>query len=435
MNARTLPLTAACLLAAALPAWAEDWPQWQGPNRDNVSKEKGLLQSWPTGGPKLLWTYDEAGAGYAGPAAVGDRLYILGTRGDVENLLAIDVGTGKEVWASPVGPYLANGSTKKYGIGPRSTPTVDGDHIYALGSQGDLVCVDTADGKQVWKVSLPEDLKGQMMSGWGWSESPLVDGDKVVCSPGGGKGTLAALDKKTGSVVWRSKDLTDPAAYSSIVVSEAGSVRQYVQLTGKGIVGVRASDGTLLWRLPKPEYRTAVIPTPIVRGDLVYATVDYGAGCDLLKLSPADPAGFKVQDLYDRTTQKNVQDKHEGVVLIGDSIYGYSDPQGKPGQWVCQELKTGKLRWTSQKLGRGSITCADGRLYCYTEADGTAALAEPNTSGWKEDGRFTIPRHAQTRQFNNNIWPHPVVANGHLYLRDQELIFCYDVKDHGAGAQ
>ncbi|HJT77783.1 MAG TPA: PQQ-binding-like beta-propeller repeat protein [Gemmataceae bacterium] len=433
MNARTLSLLAACLLAAALPAQAEDWPQWQGPNRDNVSKEKGLLQSWPKGGPKLLWTYDEAGNGYAGPAVVGDRLYILGTRGDTETLLAIDVGTGKEVWASPIAPYLANGSTKHYGIGPRSTPTVDGDRIYALGSQGDLVCVETNGGKQVWKVSLPADLKGQMMSGWGWSESPLVDGDHVICSPGGSKGTLAALDKKSGSVVWRSKELTDPAAYSSIVISEAGGVRQYVQLTGKGIVGVAAKDGKLLWRVSKPEYRTAVIPTPIVHGDLVYTTVDYGAGCDLLKLTPQGEGGIAAQELYERTAQKNLQDKHEGVVLVGDSIYGYSETNR--GQWVCQALETGKVRWGSKQLGRGSVTCADNRLYCYTETDGTAALAEPNPSGWKEHGRFTIPRHTAHRQFNNNIWPHPVVANGHLYLRDQEFIFCYDVKDHGAGAQ
>jgi outer membrane protein assembly factor BamB len=433
MNARTLPCFAACLLATTLPVRAEDWPQWQGPNRDNISKEKGLLQSWPTGGPKLFWTFEEAGNGYAGPAIVGDRLYILGTRGDAETLFAIDVGTGKEVWTSPIAPYLATGHTKSYGIGPRSTPTVDGDHIYALGSQGDLVCVATSDGKQVWKVSLPADLKGQMMSDWGWSESPLVDGDKVVCSTGGSKGSVAALDKKTGSVLWRSKEVTDPAAYSSVVISEAGGVRQYVQLTGKGIIGVRASDGKLLWHLPKPDYRTAVIPTPIVRGDLVYTTTDYGAGCDLLKLSPADPAGFKVQDLYDRATQKNVQDKHEGVVLIGDFIYGYSETNR--GQWVCQDLMTGKIRWASRKLGRGSVTCADNRLYCYTDTDGTAALAEPNPSGWKEHGRFTIPRHPAHRQYNNNIWPHPVVANGHLFLRDQEFIFCYDVKDHGASAQ
>jgi outer membrane protein assembly factor BamB len=427
MNARTLPLLAAGLLAAAVPVLANDWPQWRGPDRNEVSRETGLLKSWPSDGPKLLWTYEKLGAGYAGPAVVGDRLYILGMRGKSEHVIALDVNGGNEAWTSEIAPYLSTGSTENYGIGPRSTPAVEGDNLYALGSQGLLVCVGTADGKQAWKVSLPQDLQGQMMSGWGWSESPLVDGDKVLCTPGGKKGALAALDRKTGSVLWRSTDVTNQAAYSSIVLAEVGGVRQYVQVVNKAVVGVAARDGKKLWEYPKPEHRTAVIPTPIVRDDTVYVTAGYGIGCDLLHIVPQGQE-FKVEEQYGSDARKAVENKHGGVVLVADYVYGWTDSGGR---WVCQELKTGKIVWESRDLGRGSVTYADGHLYCYAESDGTVALVRASPDGWKENGRFKIPR---TRK-KGSIWAHPVVANGRLYLRDQDLLFCYDVKDHAAGSR
>jgi outer membrane protein assembly factor BamB len=406
------------------PALANDWPQWQGPARDNVSKETGLLRNWPKEGPKLLWNYEKTGVGYAGPAIVGDRLYILGNRDGTEYVLALDVKTGKEVWAAAIGPYLSTGSTERYGIGPRSTPTVDGDALYALGSQGTLACIATVDGKLHWKVSLPQDLGGQMMSLWGWSESPLVDGDKVICTPGGKKGTLAALDRKDGKVLWRSTGVTQAAGYSSVVISEACGLRQYVQNTAKSVVGVAAQDGKVVWEYSKPEFRTAVIPTPIARDDTVYFTVGYGVGCDLLHLTRQDGT-IKVESLYDREARKSVENKHEAVALVGDYIYGWSD---SAKGWVCQEFKTGKVVWQSRALGRGSVTCADGHLYCYSEDNGTVVLLRASPDGWKEDGRFHIPRNKK----KGSIWTHPVVANGRLYLRDQDLLFCFDVKDHAA---
>jgi outer membrane protein assembly factor BamB len=431
MNPRTLlPLTA-CLLAA-LPARAADWPQWRGPDRTDVSKETGLLKSWPKEGPKLLWTYKDAGNGYSGPAIVGDRLYTLGARGDTEYVIALDLkgvkdGTVKEAWSAKVGPRF----NESRGDGPRSTPTVDGDVLYALSpsgpkgdSQGELVCVELAGGKIKWQKSLRKDLGGKMMSGWGYSESPLVDGEQLICTPGGKQGTLAALNKKTGDVIWRSKELTDDAGYSSVVAADLGGVRQYVQTTKEAVAGVAAKDGKLLWRFPKPEYRTAVIPTPIVRDNLVYVTAGYGVGCDLLQINP-EGQGFKAERLYDRDARKLTENKHGGVVLVGDHIYGWSDSGNR---WVCQELKTGKQAWESKALGRGSITCADGCLYCYSEDNGTCVLIEATPTAWKETGRFTIPQQKKP----GSIWPHPVVANGRLYLRDQDLIFCYDVKDHGA---
>jgi outer membrane protein assembly factor BamB len=419
MNKLTLPLLGCLLLAG--PAAADDWPQFRGPDRSNVSKETGLLKTWLRGGPKLLWTATDAGIGYSGPAIVGDRLYTLG--GDETNdfVIAFDVRSGKKLWSTPIGAFVRNG----YGSGPRCTPTVDGDRLYALGSAGGLACLKADTGEKVWLVNLTgRDGLGGGKPNWNYSESPLVDGDQVVCTPGGNQGTLAALDKKDGKLLWRSERLTDPAGYSSVVVAEVGGMRQYVQQTMRGVAGVAAKDGRLLWYFPNPKYRTAVIPTPIVHDNYVYAVAGYRAGASLLKLSPDGKGGVRAQQLYDEDSRSLMDDKHEGVVLVGKSVYGWSDRAG----WLCQNFLTGKKVWASKQFGRGSVTCADGMLYCYGEEDGTAVLVPASPTGWKEAGRFTIPRHTARREYQSNIWTHPVVANGRLYLRDQELIFCYDVK-------
>jgi outer membrane protein assembly factor BamB len=275
-----------------------------------------------------------------------------------------------------------------------------------------------------------------MMSGWGYSESPLVDGDQVVCSPGGDEGTLAALDKKTGKVIWRSKELKDKATYSSIVVAEIGGVRQYVQLTHRhgndgGIVGVAAKDGKLLWYYPRPGYTTAVVPTPIVRGNLVYATSGYGAGCDLLRIE-RQGGEFKAEQLYSKKNRRNMQNQHGGVVLVGDHVYGYSDHYGL----VCQEFKTGANAWEEgNKVTKGSLTCADGRLYYYDESEGNVSLVATNPERFTLEGQFVIPRKTSKSRKGGGIWTHPVVANGCLYLRDQELIFCYDIREQRVGGR
>lgn len=420
MKTRMLPPVLCAGLAVLLLA-AADWPQWRGPERNDVSKETGLLKTWPKAGPKLKWTCEETGIGYSGPAVVGDRLYVLGSDEKNEFLLALDVGSGKKVWSSGVGAFFKNG----YGSGPRSTPTVEGGQVVALGADGTLGCFDAATGAKQWTVKLTDAAIGGSRPFWGYSESPLVDGDHVICSPGGGKGTLAALDKKTGEVLWRSKELTDNAGYSSIVVAELSGVRQYVQQTMKGIAGISPEDGKLLWYFANPDYRTAVVPTPLLYNGEVYAVAGYGAGASLLKFERAD-GKFKVEQLYSQAARKLMDNKHGGVVAVGDYVYGWSDAKG--GKWVCQELRTGKEVWSSTKLGRGSVTCADGNLYCYSEKDGTCVLAAASPDGWNETGRFTIPRHTQRRERADNVWTHPIVANGRLYLRDQELLFCFDVK-------
>jgi outer membrane protein assembly factor BamB len=409
----------ALLLPLCLALAAADWPQWRGPDRTDVSRETGLLKAWPKGGPKLLWTHDEAGAGYAGFSVVGERLYSMGAWKGKEHVFALDVKSGKRLWSAEVGPRFDN----PWGGGPRSTPTVASGLVFALGAQGNLVCVKADSGEVVWKKALVDDLDGaQPNMNWGYSESPLLDGNRVIVTPGGPGGTLAALDKKTGKVLWRSKDWTDEANYSSAVVATFGGVRQYVQMTGESVAGVRAKDGKLLWRYARAQ--RIVVPTPIVFDNLVYVTSGYGAGCQLLEVSAS---GGKF-DCEERYSNRNLVNNHGGVVRVGPRAFGYCDRNG----WVCQKLEDGSLVWRETRaLGKGSLTCADGLLYCVTEEDGTVALVEAIPKRWREKGRFTIPRRTKLprpRNARNNVWVHPVVANGRLYLRDQELIFCYDVK-------
>jgi outer membrane protein assembly factor BamB len=423
----------ACLPALALPAVTAapapseapryDWPQWRGPDRTDVSKETGLLQDWPAGGPKLLWTCDEAGTGFSGPSVVGDRLFSMGADEQTEYVFCLDVKNGKKLWSAPAGPRLENG----WGDGPRCTPTVDGNRVYALAGKGNLVCLGLSKGDKAWEKNLPKDLGGGV-PGWGYCESPLVDGDKVVVTPGGAKGTVAALDKKSGDVLWRSKGFTDGAHYSSLVIGNAGGIKQYVQMTGMSVAGVAADDGRLLWRWQySSQNLTAAIPTPVVQDDLVYSTAGYGAGCRLLKVVRDGESKEKAEEVY---ANKDMTNLHGGVVKVGEYLYGYSEGGG----WTCQDFKTGKAVWKGNKLGRGSLTCADGRLYLYSEGDGTCVLIEPSPDGWKEHGRFKIPRQTGLKRKSGHIWTHPVVANGRLYLRDQDLIFAFDVKA-GAGAQ
>jgi outer membrane protein assembly factor BamB len=423
MNRRLLG--PAVLLGLTVPAlaYADDWPQWQGPDRTNVSKETGLLKTWPAGGPKLLWTFENAGVGYSSPAVVGDRLYTLGQRGGQEFLFCLDVASGREAWATPVAQPYENG----YGGGPRCTPTIDGDSIFAESPRGDVVCLDLKTGAKRWAESLT--ALGGKVPNWGYSESPLVDGQKLIVTPGGARGAMAALDRNSGKVLWRSAGMTADAAYSSPVVSEAGGVRQYVQLTAQGAFGVAAADGKVLWKENVAGNRVATIPTPIVRGENVYVTSDYGAGCALIRLT-VEGGGVKSELVYSNKTMQNHQG---GVVLVGDHLYGWSGNVNSRGKWVCQEFQTGKATWEEEeRFGAGAITCAEGQIYCYSQKDGTVVRIDASPAGWKEAGRFQIPRQTRIPRGQGRIWARPVIANGRLYLRDQDLLFCYDLKDRSA---
>ncbi len=405
-------LTALLTLAMAVPhdlPAGLDWPGWRGPDRTDVSKETGLLKSWPAGGPKRVWLYENAGSGYSGPAIVAGKFFTSGTRDGNEILLILDADTGKELRVVKLGDVLDN----DWGDGPRGTPAVDGDRVYALSGRGNLVCIQIADGKELWRVTM-KSLGGDLPK-WGYAESVTVDGNKVLCTPGGSKGAIAALDKLTGKVIWQSKGFTPPAHYSSIVPATMHGVAQYVQRTETKVVGIKADDGKLLWETSFPG-RTAVIPTPIVRGNEVYVTAGYGSGSKMVRIGP----GHEVTTVYENKVMKN---HHGGVVLIGDYLYGHADPG-----WACQDFKTGEAVWMHRGFGKGAVGAADGMLYAVEEVSGAVVLVEASPTGWKESGRFTLDPQTKIRSSRGRIWTHPVISHGKLYLRDQDIIYCYDVK-------
>jgi outer membrane protein assembly factor BamB len=306
--------------------------------------------------------------------------------------------------------------------GSRSTPTVDGERVYALGTHGDLVCLEAATGKERWLKSLPRDFKGRMMSGWGYSESVLVDGDKVICTPGGDDAALVALNKDTGELLWKAAvPQCGGAAYASVVRAEVGGIAQYIQWLGTCLVGVAADDGKLLWRYKRTANNTANIPTPLVRGDLVFCSTGYGAGSALLRLVPQD-GGIEAREEY-FLPPNTLQNHHGGLVLVGDYVYGgQGHNEGFP---ICVELKTGKVAWHKDRgpgTGSAAIAYADGNVY-FRYDNGIMALIQATPNGYHLQGVFRLPAETGTPS-----WQHPVIANGKLYLRGQTCLHCYDIK-------
>ncbi|MFN7936571.1 MAG: PQQ-binding-like beta-propeller repeat protein [Bryobacteraceae bacterium] len=396
MRAIFLLLGISGLLAGA------DWPQWRGPNRDGISPEKGLLKSWPEGGPKQVWKTTGLGEGFSSFAVVKGRIYTQGQRENQEYVMAFDAATGKKLWETAAGTSFR----ERRGHGPRGTPTVDGTVLYALSADGTLVCLNLADGKQVWSHNIVERYRGEVPH-WGISESPLVDGDRVIVTPGGSDGTLVALNKKTGAPLWKTKG-SDAAAYSSPIIVQTGGVKQYVTLTSGGAVGVSAGTGELLWRYDKVANRTANIATPIYAKDHIFVSTDYGTGCALLKVGD----GGKASEVYFNREMKN---HYSSSVLVGDHLYGFSSQI-----LTAMNFLTGDVTWRDRTVGKGSVTLADGMLYVYSER-GQMALVEAAPDAYKEKGRFSIP----AGEFNT--WTPPVISNGRLYLREQDNLYSFDI--------
>ena len=398
------------LTASAAPG---DWPQWRGPNRDDISTETNLLKEWPADGPSLVWKGTGLGNGFSTVSVADGRIFTIGDQAAASFVVALNVSDGKVVWSAKLGKPGAPG----WGgfEGPRSTPTVSGYFVVAVGQWGEMVCPETATGKERWRKDYTKDFGGSRPE-WGFAESPLADGDKIVFTPGGEQGAIVALNKNTGAVVWRSTQFNDPAHYSSLIAADINGVRQYIQLTAASVVGVSASEGKLLWRAHR-KGETAVIPTPVYSDGFVYVTSSYGTGCNLFKISAAD-GKFAAEQVY---ANKVMVNHHGGVVKVGDFIYGYSDGKG----WTCQDFKTGTAKWQNkEKLGKGSLVCADGQLYLRQEDKaGTVALIDASPDGYKEHGRFNPPNRTEKQS-----WPHPVIAGGKLYLRDQDVLLCYDIQ-------
>jgi outer membrane protein assembly factor BamB len=415
MMNRRLSLIVCALVAAVGGASAGDWPQWRGPDHSDVSQEIGLLKTWPADGPKRVWLNENVGLGYSGFSIVDGKLFTMGAINeddkDNEYLICLDANTGEQKWKTKVGPTLGNG----WGNGPRGTPTVDGAYVYAMGGTGDVICAQTEDGKQLWTASMV-DLGGKAPQ-WGYCESVLVDGPRVVCTPGGGQGAIVALNKDDGKVLWRSTDLTAGAQYASIIPAKINGQAQYVQLFTDILAAVSPEDGKVLWTADWPG-KTAVIPTPIVKDNYIFVTSGYGVGCSLIEIDKDN----KSHEVY---FNKNMKNHHGGVLLLGDFVYGHSDGVG----WMCLNFKTGEVKWNERgALGKGCVTCADGMLYCIDEGNGEVALVEASPNGWNEHSRFKMAPQTSRRNPRGRIWTHPVVSNGKLYLRDQDLLYCYDVK-------
>lgn len=417
-------LVAVLLVLPCAAVSAEDWPGWRGPDRDGRSPETGLMEAWPEGGPPLAWSASGLGNGYSSLAVVGDRVYTLGDHGDTQHALALSRDEGKILWKTPIGPSHED----KY-IGARSTPTVDGDRIYVLSTEGELFCLNAANGEVRWQRSLPEDFGGVMMSirghSWKFAESPLVDGDRVVVTPGAADAALVALDKMTGKEIWKAKVPAlgekggDGAGYSSVVVSHGAGVKQYVQLMGRGVVGIEAETGRFLWGYNKVANDVANIPTPLVHGDHVFASTGYGTGAALLELSKTEN-GVDAEEVY-FLEGETFQNHHGGLILDDGTVYtGTGHNKGFP---LALDMAEGKVAWgpvRNEGEGSAAVTFADGRLYMRYQ-DGRMILVEANPEEYRERGSFEIP---DVQQFS---WSHPVVAGGKLWLREQDNLWVYDV--------
>lgn len=400
------------------PPSAAGWPQWRGVKRDGISAEKNLLKEWPEDGPRLLWRAKKIGNAYSGVVIAGDRIYTMGDLDRKQQVICLDAKKeGKLIWATPVGkPYG--------GEGPRCTPVVDGKLVFALGTDGDVICLEAAGGKEKWRKNMAKDFGGGMMSGWSWSESPLVDGDKVIFTPGGDKAALVAVKKDSGEEVWRSEVKgAGGAGYSSPVIAEVKGVKMYVNWLGKALVGVSAKDGKLLWKYTKTHNGTANIPTPLVKGDLVFCSTGYGAGAALLKLVPDGDGGVEAKEEYFLRAD-DLQNHHGGMILLGNHVYcGHAHNAGFPR---CVELKSGKVTWDRKVRGPGSgsaaVIYADGHLY-FRYDNNVVALIEAKPDAYKLKSSFKLPEDTGTPG-----WQHPAIADGKLYIRGKDSLLCYDIR-------
>lgn len=400
---------------------SSDWPQWRGPARDGVSKESGLLKQWPAGGPKLLWQVNNLGDGYSTPVVVGTRIYLMSNRGmDNEFVQALSTKDGSVIWTTRVG-NVGNPDQNPNYPKARSTPTVDGDLLYALGSDGDLACLEAKTGKIRWSKSLRKDFGGQPGE-WAYSESPLVDGDAVVITPGGAEATMVALNKKTGAVIWKSAiPGAEPAAYASAIVVQAAGRKQYVQFLTKGIVGVDAKTGQFLWRYAEAAKGPAQYFTPIARGEYVYGGA-LSVGGALVRLKPTAD-GVTAEQVY---FARGLPNGPGGAVVIGDHIYGTEVRQ----TLIAANFLTGQMIWQHVSIGYSSIAAAEGLLYLHGN-NGDVALVEATPEGYREKGKFTPPGQPKRKDaggYPEGAYSYPVIANGTLYIRDLDTMWAWDIK-------
>jgi outer membrane protein assembly factor BamB len=403
-----------CVMTVAMAGLAADWPGWRGPDRTGVSPETGLLQTWPPEGPRLVWKVAGLGEGYAAPSVVGGKVFVMGTKGNDEYVIALTVEDGKQLWSTKIG-IIGKNDGPNY-PGPRSTPTIDNELLYTLGSDGDLVCLRAATGKIIWHKHLEKEFEGNRGT-WAYTESVLIDGDVLVCTPGGPSAVLVALNKKTGGVIWKAQVPDgNQAGYSSAIIARAGPVKQYVQFLGPGVVGFDAKDGRFLWEYTKNAGGVSAT-TPIFHDGCVFSSasgVAGDAGGDALLRLTFDNGKPGLKEVY---YKRNLNNFHGGVVRVGEHLYGTNNTG-----LVCLDFKTGERQWRERCVGQGSLLAADGHLYI-RGTQGEVALVAVNPHKYVEKGRFTQPFRSRFATFT-----HPALAGGRLYLRDADVMLCYDVK-------
>jgi outer membrane protein assembly factor BamB len=413
--------------AARLIASPEQgWPQWRGPRRDGISDETGLLQQWPDGGPALLWKTNGIGAGYAAPIITGGRIYLSGDADDELRILALDL-EGNRLWEAK------NGSAWKTPYpGSRASCVYSEGRVYHLNAHGRVTCLDAATGKEIWGFETFERFGGRNIT-WALSEGLLVDGPRLIVTVGGTRALMVALDKKTGETVWTSDPLRlgpsdnpaherlaepagqiDNASYASPVLFALDGRRHIVSSSLRHVFGVDAGSGELLWTRPIPTRYSVVAATPVVIGDGVFMTAPDGDGGRLYRIRN-EGAGVGIDTLW-RTPLDTC---HGGLVHVGDALYG-SWYRGKKG-WVCLDARTGELRYETDEIAMGSVLYADHRLYCLSQ-EGEMALINPTPQGFEFKGKFRLVSGRK-----NDVWTHPVVLDGRLYLRYHDTLYCYDV--------
>jgi len=422
-------------------ATAADWPQWQGPERNSISQETGLLQEWPEGGPPLAWRIDKLGGGDSAPSIADGRIFGMSNRGDEEVVWALSEEDGKELWSKSIGAAVEQRMPQSKG-GPGGTPAVDGDRVSVLGMGGRLACLNAHDGEIVWQRSLTDEFGG-VVPMWSYRESPLIDGDRLICTPGGPEATVVALNKLTGETLWQCKvpegeavaapppenpgrrrrnfGPSSGAGYASVIPIEFDGQRQYVQLAAKALIGVAAEDGAFLWRYDAPANGMAInCSTPLFHDGMVFASSAYGAGGGLAKLTKNADGTIVPAEVF---FSKRMQNHHGGMIIIDGALYG-ANGGNEGGALICLDFKTGDILWderSKRRAPKGAIAFADGRIY-YRAEDGTLLLIEPSREEYLERGRFEQPDRSESP-----AWAHPVIANGKLYIRDQDVLFCYDV--------
>jgi outer membrane protein assembly factor BamB len=390
-----------CFLIVSAAPRAADWPQWRGPNRDGISSETGLLAAWPPAGPRLVWRATGLGEGYASIAVARGRLYTQGQRGSQQFVMAFDVKTGGKLWETPTS---ARSFRESRGNGPRGTPTIDGDRLYAMAADGTLASLDAATGKVIWSQNVVQKYRGAMIE-WAFSESPLVDGDRLIVMPGGPGASLVSLNKLDGTLQWKAGN--DQAGYSSTVLTEVEGVRQVVALSGESAFGVRVDNGQVLWRYDRVSNSTANIATPIVHDGHVFLSTDYGTGGALLRLGARGAS-----EVY---FTREMMNHYSTSVLVGDVLYGFSN-----SILTAMRFRTGQVLWRHRSVGKGSLVFADKFLYVLSE-EGVLGLVEARPDQYREVSRFEIP----SGQFPT--WAPPTVADGRLYVREQDRLMCFDI--------